>query len=138
LRFPDWPSAARFACTELETLYPGAPRRPPRLNPGQNASLEQALLAAATWLAQWNPIIHFCGLPNEEQFGYALYGAGGGHGELVFRHPDKWTLHWKSNGEVVRETWSVAAPDRSLTRHEAATRDAPDVQRISADIKSLR
>jgi hypothetical protein len=79
----------------------------------------------------------FCGLPNEEQLGYALHGADGGRGELVFLHPDQWTLHWKSNGEVVRETWSVAAPDLSLTRHEAATRDAPNVQRISAHIKSL-
>jgi hypothetical protein len=138
LRFPDWPSAARFACAELETLYPGAPRRPPLLNPGQNASVEQALLAAATRLAQWNPIIHFCGLPNEEQLGYALYGADGGRGELVFRRPDQWALHWKSNGEVVRETWSSVTRDRPLTRREAATRDAPNVRRISARIKSLR
>ena len=29
IRFPDWGSAARVACDELETLFPGAPRRPP-------------------------------------------------------------------------------------------------------------
>jgi len=138
LRFPDWPSAARFACAELETLFTGAPRRPPLLNLGRNASLEQALLAAATRLAQWDPIVHFCGLPNEEQLGYALYGADGGRGELAFRHPDQWTLHWRSAGEVVREAWSVAELDLSLARREAATRDAPNVQRISAHIKSLR
>jgi hypothetical protein len=31
MRFPDWPSAARFACAELEHFSPGAPRRPPLL-----------------------------------------------------------------------------------------------------------
>ena len=138
LRFPDWPSAAKFAWAELETLFPGAPRRPPLLNLGRNASLERALLAAATRLAQWNPIIHFCGLPNEEQLGYALYGADGGRGELVFRHPDQWTLHWKSAGEVVCEAWSMVAPDFPLARHEAPTPDLANVQRISAHIKSLR
>jgi len=138
LRFPDWSSAAKFACTELETLFPGAPRRPPLLNLGPNASLERALLAAATRLAQWSPIIHFCGLPNEEQLGYALYGADGGRGELVFRHPGQWWLHWKSACEVVRETWSVIAPDLPLARHEAPTPDLANVQRISAHIKSLR
>src|ERR1700686_4436059 len=78
LRFPDWPSAAKFAWAELETLFPGAPRRPPLLNLGRNALLERALLAAATRLAQWNPSVHFCGLPNAEQLGYGRYGAGGG------------------------------------------------------------
>ena len=116
MRFPDWGSAAKFACDELETLFPGAPRRPPLINLGPNASLERALLAAATRLAQWNPHIHFCGLPNEEQLGYALYGADGARGELVFRHPDRWTLTWSSGREVVRETWSVTAQDRPLIR----------------------
>jgi hypothetical protein len=138
LRFPDWPSAAKFAWAELETLFPGAPRRPPLLNPGQNASLERALVAAATRLAQWNPIIHFCGLPNEEQLGYALYGADGGRGELGFRHPDQWTLRWKSQREVVRAAWSMVAPDFPLTKNETATRDFARVQHISAHMKSLK
>jgi hypothetical protein len=135
LRFPDWPSAAKFAWAELETLFPGAPRRPPLLNLGRNALLERALLAASTRLAQWNPSVHFCGLPNEEQLGYALYGAGGGRGELVFRHPDQWKLRWKSAGEVVCEAWSMAAPDFPHARNETATRDALSVQRISGHIK---
>jgi hypothetical protein len=137
LRFPDWPSAAKFTCAELETLSPGAPRRPPLLNLGQNASLERALAAAAARLAQWNPIIHFCGLPNEEQLGYALYGAAG-RGELVFRHPDQWTLHWKSAREVVCEVWSVVAPDVELTGQRPAARGAPNEQSIAAQITSLR
>ena len=135
LRFPDWPSAAKFAWTELETLFPGAPRRPPLLNLGRNALLERALLAAATRLAQWNPSVHFCGLPNEEQLGYELYGAGGGRGALFFRHPDQWRLRWKSRGEVVCEAWSMVAPDFSLDKNETATRESSSVQRISAHIK---
>ena len=59
MRFPDWASAARFACAELEHFSPGAPRRPPLLNTDPSASLERALLAAASRLAQWRPIIHF-------------------------------------------------------------------------------
>lgn len=138
LRFPDWPSAAKFAWAELETLFPGAPRRPPLLNLGQNASLERALLAAAARLKQWNPIIHFCGLPNEEQLGYALYGADGGRGELFFRLPDQWTLRWKSAREVVCAAWSTVAPDFPLPRKETAAGDSSSVQRISAHIKSLQ
>jgi len=138
LRFPDWPSAAKFAWTELETLFPGAPRRPPLLNLGRNALLERALLAAATRLAQWNPSVHFCGLPNEEQLGYELYGAGGGRGELFFRHPDQWRLRWKSRGEVVCEAWSMVAPDFPLAENETATRESSSVQRISAHIKPPR
>lgn len=121
MRFPDWRSAAKSACEELETLFPGAPRRPPLINPGRNVSLERALLAVASRLAEWNPIIHFCGLPNEEQLGYALCGANGARGELVFRNPDQWTLNWRSPRELVRETWSVVAPDRPLIRHGEAT-----------------
>jgi hypothetical protein len=136
MRFPDWASAARFACAELEHFSPGAPRRPPLLNTEPNASLERALLAAASRLAQWRPIIHFCGLPNEEQFGYALYGADGGRGELFFRHPAQWTLHWKSGSDVVCEAWSAMAPDLPLMGHDALTLDAPNVHRISARTKS--
>jgi hypothetical protein len=133
-RFADWSSAAKFACTELEALFPGTPRWPPRVNLGPNASLDQALLAAAARLARWNPFIHFCGLPNEEQLGYALCDVDGGHGELVFRRPDEWTLHWTSAREVVREAWSVVAPEPPLRRHEVAARDVSEDQRISAQI----
>jgi hypothetical protein len=138
MRFPDWASAARFACAELEHFSPGAPRRPPLLNTEPNASLERALLAAASRLVHWSPIIHFCGLPKEEQFGCALYGADGGRGELFFRHPAQWTLHWKSGREVVRETWSAIVADLPLSAHDTVTGDAPNVQRISARTKSLR
>lgn len=119
-RFSDWAAAAKFACDELEALFPGAPRRPPALNLGPNASLERALFAVATRLAQWNPFIHFCGLPNEEQLGYALCGIDGGRGELMFRHPDRWTLHWKSTREIVREAWTVVAHNLPLVRCETS------------------
>jgi hypothetical protein len=138
MRFPDWASAARLACAELEHFSPGAPRRPPLLNTEANASLERALLVAASRLAQWRPIIHFCGLPNEEQFGYALYSADGGRGELFFRHPDQWTLHWKSGSEVVCEAWSAIAPDLPLMGHDALTFEVPNIHRISARTKSQR
>jgi hypothetical protein len=137
LQFDDWLSAAKFACAELGTLFVGAPGRPPLLNLRHNASLEQALAAAASRLAEWSPIIHFCGLPNEEQLGYALYGADGGHGELVFRHPDQWMLYWRSAGEAVREVWPVT-PEADLTGHERAPREYANVEHIRAHLKLLR
>jgi len=81
--------------------------------------------------------MHFCGLPNEEQLGYALYGADGGRGELVFRYPDQWSLFWKAPRELVRETWTVVAPDLPLVRREAAIHDAPENHRLSAIVTSL-
>jgi hypothetical protein len=134
-RFPDWPSAARSACAELETLFPGTPRWPPRVNLGPNVSLEEALLAAAARLAPWDPYIHFCGLPNEEQLGYALCDVDGGHGELVFRRPDQWTLHWKSAREVVREAWVAVAPDPPRKKLEAV-RGAPEARRNAGQVTS--
>lgn len=137
LQFDDWLSAAKFACTELETLFAGAPRRPPLLNLRHNASLEQALAAAAFRLAEWSPIIHFCGLPNEEQLGYALYGADGGHGELVFRQPDQWILYWRSARDAVREIWSVT-PEADVTGYEPASRETANVGQIRPHLKLLR
>ena len=93
---------------------------------------------SASRLAEWNPVIHFCGLPNEEQLGYALYGPGGGRGELVFRHPHHWTLQWKSAGEAVREVWSVAASPADVTREHTPGRGNNNVESMSAHLKLLQ
>ncbi len=136
LRFRNWESAAKFACDELEILFPGAPRRPPLFDPRPNASLERALFAVATRLAQWDPVIHFCGLPNEEQLGYALCNADGGRGELVFRRPNRWTLYWNSTREIVREAWTVVAYNLPLVRCESYALGEPDHRRASAQVPS--
>ena len=47
--------------------------------------LDEALSIAQSHLAPWNPFIEFCGLLNEAQQGFALRGAKGEYGELVFR-----------------------------------------------------
>ena len=95
--FPDWPSAAEFACAELDRLLPSAPRRPPLLNLGPSSVARAGALQEPRRLAQWSPIIHFCGLPNEEQLRLRALRRADGRGEpFVFRHPDQWTLRWKA------------------------------------------
>lgn len=136
-RFPDWCSAARFAFDELEAIFPGAPRRAPLVNAGCNASLERALFAVATRLAPWNPCIHFCGLPNEDQLGYVLCSPEGGRGELVFRRPDRWTLRWQSARELILEAWTVVAHNLPLVRCQSFAGNEAENARASAQVKSF-
>ena len=108
--FPDWSSAAAFALTTIGALFGDRPPHPPILAPGALHSLEWALNFANVRLARWDPFIHFFGLPNEAQLGYGLQGDGDEHGQLVFCHPDVWTLRWKSSREAVDEKWSLIPP----------------------------
>jgi hypothetical protein len=78
-----------------------------------------ALSIAQSHLAPWNPFIQFCGLPNEAQQGFALTGAKGEHGELVFQRPDIWMLRWKAPPQAVYESWSVALPDPDVAKDGA-------------------
>jgi hypothetical protein len=47
----------------------------------------------------------------EAQQGFALKGANGEHGELVFQRPDIWMLRWRAPPQAVYESWSVVVPD---------------------------
>jgi hypothetical protein len=112
--FLDWSAAAEAVWAQLALLFPGRPRQPITLRENVHRCLDEALSIAYSHLACWNPLIHFCGLPNEAQQGYALTGAHRARGQLLFQRPDIWMLRWKAPPQAVYESWSVAVPDPDL------------------------
>jgi hypothetical protein len=110
-QFPDWPHAAEAVWAQLLSFFPERPRQPAVVREHVHRCLDEALSIAQSHLAPWNPFIEFCGLPNEAQQGFALKGAQGEHGELVFQRPHIWMLRWKAPPEAVYESWSVVLPD---------------------------
>jgi hypothetical protein len=120
--FSDWPAAAESAWAQLLFLFPERPRQPVAVREHVHRCLDEALSIAHSHLAHWNPFIQFCGLPNEAQQGYALKGAHGEHGELIFQRPDIWMLRWKAPPQAVYESWSVVLPDLDAA-HDTADRN---------------
>ena len=114
-QFADWPAAAESAWAQLVMLFPGRPRQPIILRENMHRCLVGSLSIAHQHLAQWNPFIRFCGLPNEAQQGFTLTGANGERGELIFQRPDIWMLRWKAPPLAVYESWSVAVDDLDAT-----------------------
>jgi hypothetical protein len=92
---------------------------------GTISPTDEALSIAHSHLAHWNPVIQFFGLPDEAQQGFALEGAKGEHGELVFQRPDIWMLRWKAPPQAVYESWSVALPDPDAASDTAHRNRAP-------------
>ena len=123
--FPDWSAAAESAWAQLVMLFPERPRQPIILRETVHRCLDEALSIAHLHLAQWDPFIRFCGLPNEAQQGFALTGVNGERGELIFQRPDIWMLRWKAPPQAVYESWSVAVDDldaaRDLSQNDLAS-----------------
>ena len=109
--FNDLSTAGESALAQLAMLFPERPRQPIILHENVHRCLDEALSIAHSHLAQWDPFIHFFGLPNEAQQGFALTGANGEHGELIFQRPDIWMLRWKAPPQAVYESWSVVVDD---------------------------
>jgi hypothetical protein len=109
--FLDWSAAAEAVWAQLALLFPGRPRQPIMLRETVHRCLDEALSIAYSHLTCWNPLIHFCGLPNEAQQGYALTGADRERGELLFQRPDIWMLRWRAPPQAVYESWSVSVHD---------------------------
>lgn len=108
--FLDPAAAADATFAQLLTLFPQRPRLPIGIREHWHRSLDGALAIAHSHLARWHPIIRFCGIPDEAQHGFALSGAPGEHGELIFQRPDIWMLRWKAAPHAVYESWSVPVP----------------------------
>ena len=116
-QFNDWPDAVVALWNRLSTLFPGHPRQPVAFRDTRNRSLEEALSVAWTYLAPWDPFITFCGLPDEAELGFALGGAKGGRGVLVYQRPDIWMLRWKAPPDAIYESWSVVLPAIDVERN---------------------
>ena len=108
--FPDWSTAASFALTRVGAMFPDETPYPPIIAPGPLHSLEAALNVAHDKLAQWDPFIHFFGLPNEAHLGYGLEGAGDERGQLVSCNSETWILRWRAGTAAIDENWRVV-PD---------------------------
>jgi len=110
LRFGEIPDAVESALAQLVLLFPEEPRKAIEFRTEVHQYLDEALAIAHAYLAEWNPRIQFCGLPNEDQLGYGLRGDHGEQGELLSRRPDMWVLRWKSPVRDIYEEWSVLLP----------------------------
>jgi hypothetical protein len=105
--FPDWPSAAEAVWSELARLFPQEPRHAIELHDLRQEELDEALATAYRLLAERDPHIDFCGVPDEAQYGFALTDPKGGRGQLVARHPETWTLWFESPAGSVQEEWAM-------------------------------
>jgi len=108
-RPPDWSAAAQRALLELDRLFPHAVRDTFEIGES-HAGLEQALARAHARLAQWDPLVHFFGVPNEAQMGFALTTAGIERGKLVGDAQGAWTLLWDSASAALRESTAAIRP----------------------------
>lgn len=124
-RFPDWTAAAEAAWAQLVVLYPGRPRAPIVVREHAQRCLDAAIAIAHSYLREWDPRIHFFGVPNEANLGFGLTGTRTQRGELVFQRPDIWMLRWKAPPQAVYESWSVDLPDSDTTS------EATDLNRAS-------
>jgi len=104
---PDWPTAAEALWSELTRLFPQGPRHPIELHDLRLEELDEALGVAYRHLADCDPQIDFCGVPDEAQYGFALTDAKGGRGQLAARNPETWSLWFQSSTASVREEWPM-------------------------------
>jgi hypothetical protein len=107
--FPDWPSAAEAAWRDFSVFFPDGPRRSVEIHDARHRCLDEALAIAHSRLAEWDPGIDFCGVPDEAQYGIALTGATGESGQLMLRTAGNWTLRWEAAGKALHERWAAHA-----------------------------
>ena len=103
----DWPTAAEAVWDELARLLPQEPRYAIEIHDLRLEELDEALANAYRHLADLDPYIDFCGVPDEAQYGFALSDAKGGRGQLIARHPETWTLWFQSSAGTIHEEWAM-------------------------------
>jgi hypothetical protein len=118
-RFGELSDAVESGFSQLVTIFPERPRKPIELHVTWHQYLGEALSIAHMHLSHWNPFVQFFGLPNEAQYGFALRGDHGEHGELASRRPGMWVLRWHSPEAVIYEEWDVVLPGLDATRKSA-------------------
>lgn len=108
---PDWPSLAEAAWIELAAQFPQQPRHSIELNEALHQTLDEALEIAYAHLAQWDPCIDFCGVPDEALlYGFALTHPDGGRGLLEARQQGEWALQFQCADAAINEEWSIPEP----------------------------
>jgi hypothetical protein len=90
---------------ELAKLFGDRPRYRIAIHEEGHASFDDTLAVAQSRLAECDPSIEFCGIPDEAQYGFVLKGARGGHGNLVLRSRGSWELHWTTSAIHIDEQW---------------------------------
>jgi len=108
--FRDWGAAAEAAWAEVMALFPATPRRSIEVHDDLQQKLDDGLAMAHSHLRPWDPFIDFCGVPGEAQYGFALTGCDGQHGQLAARQPGRWTLRWESPEGKLSEEWAAVSP----------------------------
>ena len=107
---PDWPSTAEAAWIELASMFPQQPRHCIDVDEARQHGLDEALELTHGYLAEWDPCIDFCGVPDESQYGFALTHANGGRGLLASRQPGHWMLWFQCPYASINEEWSTLSP----------------------------
>jgi hypothetical protein len=118
-RFDKVSDAVDSLFSQLAAIFPEKPRKTIELRVDVHRYLDEVLAIAHEHLSDWDPYVHFFGLPNEAQYGFALRGDRGEHGELASRRPDMWVLRWRSPEAVMYEEWAVLLPDLNATMRSA-------------------
>ena len=141
--YPDWPSAAEALWSELAQLFPQEPRHAIELHDLRHEELDEALATAHGHLAEIDPQIDFCGVPDEAQYGFALTEPKGGRGQLVARHPETWTLWFESSAGTVDEEWpmlpgSTHPSDGWVHASNAPLPALPSVAATAATVQRIR
>lgn len=117
--FAEISDAVESGLSQLVALFPAGTRQRIELHVSAHRYLDEALAITHEHLSGWDPFIRFVGLPNEAQYGFALTGDRGEHGELVSRRPDMWVLRWRSPQGVLYEEWALLLPERDATSGSA-------------------
>lgn len=98
--YADWGTAASHAWAALDPAL-DRPGNQWDLSMQACRSLEHALALAAFHLREWDPIVDFCGLVHQAEYGLPLRGADQGTGTLTLRAADFWHLHWRCGSTVI-------------------------------------
>ena len=112
---PDWRSIAEAGWIELASMFPQRPRHCIDIEETYQHVLDEALEIAYGHLAEWDPCIDFCGVPDEAQYGFALTHANGGRGLLASRQPGHWVLWFQCPYGAINEEWSILSPNCSAS-----------------------
>jgi hypothetical protein len=114
--FRDWSTAAESVWDGLVGMFAEPSQRPVEIRQDLHRVLDAALATAHSHLAEVDPRIVFCGVPNEAQHGFSLTRHRGERGQLTAWPPGQWELRWDSPAGSVRDSWAAIPAGCDATR----------------------